>query len=67
VVTAEAIKAEALQSAKTHAADLRTIEMMLGAAVRDAVRHGATWAEVGEAIGMARQNAHRKYARRARR
>lgn len=44
------------------AAVVKEAEHLVGLHVRSAIREGATWQQVGDALGVSRQAAHKRYS-----
>ncbi len=55
------LRLDALTATTRSAARLRTVEADLETAVARALHWGATWAEIGDALGVTRQSAHRRF------
>ena len=52
---------EALTATETAARHLRSAESVLDDTVARALHWGASWAQIGDALGITRQSAHRRY------
>ena len=57
----ERLRADALAAAATAASELEAARAALDAAVARALHWEASWADIGEAVGIARQSAHRRF------
>jgi DNA-binding NarL/FixJ family response regulator len=54
-------RAMTLRKVETVAGRLATIETQRDAAVAEAIAEGCTWAEIGAALGVSAQAAHRRF------
>ncbi len=57
----ERLRLDALTATDAAASQLRTAEADLESAVARALHWGATWAQIGDTLGVTRQSAHRRY------
>jgi hypothetical protein len=57
----ERLRADALAAAAAAAADLAAARASLDAAVARALHWEASWSEIGDAVGVSRQAAHRRF------
>lgn len=57
----ERLRSDALAATATAADDRRGAESALEASVARALHWGASWAEIGDTLGVTRQSAHRRY------
>lgn len=57
----ERLRADALASAAAAAADLAAARDALDAAVARALHWEASWSQIGDAVGVTRQSAHRRF------
>jgi hypothetical protein len=57
----ERLRADALTAAAAAAADLAAARAALDAAVARALHWEASWSEIGDAVGVSRQAAHRRF------
>jgi len=55
------LRGDALAAAGTAADRLRTAETDLETAVARALHWGASWAQIGDTLGVTRQSAHRRF------
>lgn len=55
------LRLNALNDTAAAAAQLRTIETNLEIAVARALHWGASWAQIGDTLGITRQSAHRRF------
>ncbi len=55
------LREDALRATATTAAELRAVEANLETTVARALHWGATWADIGAALDVTRQSAHRRY------
>lgn len=55
------LREDALRATATTAAELHAVETSLETAVARALHWGASWADIGAALGVTRQSAHRRY------
>jgi hypothetical protein len=57
----ERLRADALDAAVAAAAELASARAALDAAVARALHWEASWSEIGDAVGVSRQAAHRRF------
>ena len=55
------LRSDALTAADAAATRLRTADNDLEAAVARALHWGASWAQIGDTLGVTRQSAHRRF------
>lgn len=55
------LRADALTATRTAAGRLHAAESALNDTVARALHWGASWAQIGDALGITRQSAHRRY------
>ena len=55
------LRLNALNDTAEAAAQLRTVETNLEIAVARALHWGASWAQIGDTLGITRQSAHRRF------
>jgi len=58
---ADRLREDALHATARTAAELRDIEATLETTVARALHWGASWTDIGAALGVTRQSAHRRY------